>query len=166
MRRPRVPDTPFAGLENQHWESFMTEAKTGDTVRINYVGKLTDGNQFDSSEGREPLEFQLGSGQIIGGLDREVQGMKVGDKQTVTVPAAEAYGPHDEAKVQQVPRSQIPAEIDLQPGMQLQARTPQGPISLVVAGFDENQVTVDANHPLAGQDLVFDIELVEIVKAA
>ena len=144
----------------------MTEAKTGDTVRINYVGKLPDGNQFDSSEGRDPLEFQLGSGQIIGGLDRGVQGMKVGDKQTVTVPADEAYGPHDEAKVQKVPRNQIPADIDLQPGMQLQARTPQGPISLTVVAFDDNEVTIDANHPLAGQDLIFDVELVEIVQAA
>ena len=144
----------------------MTEAKTGDTVRINYVGKLPDGNQFDSSEGREPLEFQIGSGQIIGGLDRGVQGMKVGDKQTVTVPSDEAYGPHDEAKVQKVPRNQIPAEIELQPGMQLQARTPQGPISLTVVAFDDNEVTIDANHPLAGQDLIFDVELVEIVQAA
>lgn len=144
----------------------MTEAKSGDTVRINYTGKLTDGTQFDSSEGREPLEFTLGSGQIISGLDREVEGMKVGDKQTVTVPAAEAYGDHDAQKVQTVPRSAIPANIELQPGTQLQAQTPQGPVVLVVVEADDSEVTVDANHPLAGRDLVFEIELVDIVKAA
>lgn len=144
----------------------MTEAKSGDTVRINYTGKLTDGTQFDSSEGREPLEFTLGSGQIISGLDREVEGMKVGDKQTVTVPAAEAYGDHDAQKVQTVPRSAIPANIELQPGTQLQAQTPQGPVVLVVVEADDSEVTVDANHPLAGRDLVFEIELVDIIKAA
>lgn len=144
----------------------MSEAKSGDTVRINYTGKLTDGTQFDSSEGREPLEFQVGSGQIISGLDREIEGMKVGDKQTVTVPAEEAYGPHDAGKIQEVPRSSLPADLEPQQGMQLQARTPQGPVTLVVTEVSEQQITVDANHPLAGKDLVFDIELLEIVQAA
>lgn len=144
----------------------MSEAKTGDTVRIDYTGKLTDGTQFDSSVGREPLEFQLGSGQIITGLDREVEGMKVGDKLTVSIAATDAYGPHDEQKVQNVPREAIPAEIELQPGMQLQAETPQGPVALIVVEVSEAEVTVDANHPLAGKDLIFDVELVEIVKAA
>jgi peptidylprolyl isomerase len=145
----------------------MSEAKSGDTVRINYTGKLTDGTKFDSSEGREPLEFQLGSGQIISGLDREVEGMKVGDKQTVTVPAEEAYGPHDAAKVQRIPRTALPPELEPQPGMQLQAQTPQGgQVALVITALDEQEITVDANHPLAGQDLVFEIEVVEIVKAA
>jgi len=144
----------------------MSEAKTGDTVRINYTGKLTDGTQFDSSVGREPLEFQLGSGQIITGLDREVEGMKVGDKLTVSIAATDAYGPHDEQKVQNVPREAIPAEIELQPGMQLQAESPQGPVALMVVNVTEAEVTVDANHPLAGKDLIFDVELVDIVKAA
>ncbi|SOE17912.1 peptidylprolyl isomerase [Hoeflea halophila] len=145
----------------------MSEAKSGDTVRINYTGKLTDGTQFDSSEGREPLEFQVGSGQIIPGLDREVEGMKVGDKQTVTVPAAEAYGPHDPAKVQQVPRSALPPELEPQEGMQLQAQTPQGgQVMLLVTTVGEENITVDANHPLAGKDLVFDIEMLEILQAA
>ncbi|PWW00137.1 FKBP-type peptidyl-prolyl isomerase-like protein [Hoeflea marina] len=92
----------------------MSEARSGDTVRINYTGKLTDGTQFDSSVGREPLEFQLGSGMIISGLDRGVEGMKVGDKQTVTVPAEEAYGAHDAAKVQKVPRTALPPELEPQ----------------------------------------------------
>ncbi|KGF67705.1 peptidylprolyl isomerase [Hoeflea sp. BAL378] len=145
----------------------MSEAKSGDTVRINYTGTLTDGTMFDSSEGREPLEFQLGAGQIISGLDREVEGMKVGDRQTVTVPAEQAYGPHDAAKVQKVPRAALPPEIEPQQGMQLQARTPQGgQVPLVVTAVEAEEITVDANHPLAGQDLVFDIEVVEIVKAA
>ena len=145
----------------------MSEAKSGDTVRINYTGSLTDGTMFDSSEGREPLEFQVGSGQIISGLDREVEGMKVGDKQTVTVPADEAYGAHDAAKVQKIPRDALPPEIEPQQGMQLQAQTPQGgQVALLVTAVDDQELTVDANHPLAGQDLVFDIEMVEIVKAA
>jgi peptidylprolyl isomerase len=145
----------------------MSEAKSGDTVRINYTGKLTDGTQFDSSVGREPLEFQVGSGQIISGLDREVEGMKVGDKQTVTVPAEEAYGPHDPAKVQQVPRTALPPELELQEGMQLQAQTPQGgQMMLIVTTVGEEEITVDANHPLAGKDLVFEVEMVEILKAA
>ncbi|MEM5471225.1 peptidylprolyl isomerase [Hoeflea sp. AS60] len=145
----------------------MSEAKSGDTVRINYTGSLTDGTKFDSSEGREPLQFQLGSGQIISGLDREVEGMKVGDKQTVTVPAEEAYGAHDAAKVQKIPRDALPPELEPQQGMQLQAQTQQGgQVALLVTAVDEQELTVDANHPLAGQDLVFEIEVVEIVKAA
>jgi len=145
----------------------MSEAKSGDTVRINYTGKLTDGTQFDSSQGREPLEFQVGSGQIISGLDREVEGMKVGDKQTVTVPAEEAYGVHDAAKVQKIPRDALPPELEPQQGMQLQAQTPQGgQVALIVTAVEEQEITVDANHPLAGKDLIFEIEMVEILKAA
>lgn len=145
----------------------MTKAKSGDVVRIHYTGTLTDGTRFDSSEGRDPLEFTLGSGQIIPGLDNEVQGMEVGDKNTVTVPADQAYGPRDPQSIQQVPRASIPAEVNLQPGAQLQARTPDGnTMLLTVVEANDEQVTVDANHPLAGQDLVFDVELVEIVKAA
>ncbi|MGJ8569479.1 MAG: FKBP-type peptidyl-prolyl cis-trans isomerase [Hoeflea sp.] len=145
----------------------MSEAKSGDTVRINYTGKLIDGTRFDSSEGREPLEFQVGSGQIISGLDREVEGMKVGDKQTITVPAEEAYGPHDAAKVQQVPRDALPPELEPQEGMQLQAQTPEGgQMTLIVTAVAEQEITVDANHPLAGKDLIFEIEMVEILKAA
>lgn len=145
----------------------MSETKPGDTVRINYTGKLTDGTRFDSSEGREPLEFQVGSGQIISGLDREVEGMKVGDKQTVTVPAEEAYGPYDAAKVQQVPRDALPPELEPQEGMQLQAQTPEGAqMTLIVTAVAEQEITVDANHPLAGKDLIFEIEMVEILKAA
>jgi len=145
----------------------MTQVKAGDKVRIHYTGTLADGTTFDSSQGRDPLEFTVGSGQIISGLDREVEGMKVGDKQTVTVPAEEAYGAHDPAKVQQVPRSALPPELEPQEGMQLQAQTPQGgQVALMITSVGEQEITVDANHPLAGKDLVFDIEMVEILQAA
>ncbi|WP_116653182.1 FKBP-type peptidyl-prolyl cis-trans isomerase [Pelagibacterium sediminicola] len=145
----------------------MTQAKHGDTVRIHYTGRLTDGTQFDSSQGREPLEFQLGSGQIIKGLDAQVQGMAVGDSATVSIPADDAYGPHRPEAVQTVPRDRIPPSIDLSIGARLQATGGDGqPMQLTVVGVDDAEVTVDANHPLAGKDLVFDVELVEVVAAA
>ncbi len=141
----------------------MSEAKTGDTVRINYTGTLNDGQQFDSSEGREPLEFVVGSGQIIKGLDAAIPGMAVGDKKDVNVPCAEAYGEHNPEAKQAVPREQIPAEIPLEIGTQLQMQTPQGQVvPVTVAEVTEAEVTLDANHPLAGQDLNFAIEIVGI----
>jgi len=145
----------------------MTEAKMGDVVRINYTGRLTDGTQFDSSAGREPLEFTIGLGQVIKGLEAHVAGMEPGAKSTVTIACADAYGPHRQDNIQRLDRAKVPAGIDVQPGTQLQARTADGgmlPITVVEA--DENSVVVDANHPLAGQDLVFEVELVEIVQAA
>lgn len=145
----------------------MAEVKSGDTVRIHYKGTLNDGSLFDSSEGRQPLEFTVGAGQIIPGLDREIAGMSVGDNRDVKVAADEAYGPHDPQKVQVVPLSAMPQEVEVAPGMQLQARTPSGEtVPLIVTKVEAEEVTVDANHPLAGQDLNFAVELVEIVKAA
>lgn len=142
----------------------MRQAKTGDVVRVHYTGRLTDGTEFDSSQGREPLEFQVGSGQIIPGLEKHVEGMEVGQKSTVTVPAEEAYGARDERQVQSVPRDSLPDDLDLELGSRLTATTREGrQIPLTVIDLDESQVTVDANHPLAGQDLIFDLELVEIV---
>ena len=144
----------------------MTQAKNGDTVRIHYTGKLTDGTEFDSSHEREPLQFRLGAGEIIPGLDREVEGMEVGTKATVTIAAKEAYGEHNPAQVQAIPRSNIPEGMELNKGKMLQAKTPDGhQISLTVVDVGPGEVTVDANHPLAGRDLVFDVELVEIVAA-
>ena len=123
----------------------MAEAKSGDTVRIHYTGTLNDGSTFDSSEGRQPLEFTVGAGQIIPGLDREIAGMTVGDNRQVQVPSDEAYGPHDPQKVQVVPRSAMPAEVDVAPGMQLQARTPDGQtVPLIVTKVEEEQVTVES----------------------
>ncbi|MDV3253373.1 peptidylprolyl isomerase [Devosia sp. BK] len=144
----------------------MTKAKTGDIVSINYSGRLTDGTPFDSSEGRAPLEFKLGQGQVIKGLEAHVAGMEVGEKSTVTIPCDEAYGQRREEAVQQLDRSKIPSGMELAVGSQLQARTSDGGLlPIVVVGLDEQSVTVDANHPLAGQDLVFDLEVVD-VKAA
>lgn len=145
----------------------MTTAATGDTVRIHYSGRLTNGTQFDSSEGRAPLEFTLGQGQVIKGLEAHVTGMETGAKSTVTIPVEEAYGPRRDDAVQQLDRAKVPSGIDLQVGTQLQARTADGGmLPITVVGVDDATVTVDANHPLAGEELVFDVELVEVVKAA
>lgn len=142
----------------------MSQVKSGDVVRIHYTGKLADGTQFNSSAGREPLEFKVGSGQIIPGLDRQIQGMAQGESGTLTIPAAEAYGARDENQVQVVPRTALPPEMEVQVGSNLQATTPDGnQISLTVVGVSEAEITVDANHPLAGHDLVFEIEIVEVV---
>ena len=141
----------------------MTQVKVGDTVRIHYTGTLNDGSTFDSSEGRDPLQFEVGSGQIIPGLDKELPGMAVGERKTVNIPAAEAYGEMNPQMQQVIPRAQIPANIPLEPGLRLQMQTPEGQvIPVTVAAVDEQTVTLDANHPLAGKDLTFDFEVVSI----
>jgi len=141
----------------------MAEAKPGDTIRITYVGTLTNGEVFDSSEGRDPLEFVLGSGQIIAGLDAAIPGMSEGDKKQVAVPCDQAYGQSNPDARQAVPRDQIPTEIPVAVGTQLQMQTPQGQVvPVTVAEVTETEVTLDANHPLAGQDLNFAIEIVGI----
>ncbi|KCZ54917.1 peptidylprolyl isomerase [Hyphomonas beringensis] len=145
----------------------MTQVKSGDTVHIHYTGTLNDGTTFDSSEGREPLTFQVGSGQIIPGLDSAIPGMAIGDKKTVNVPADEAYGPVNPDMRQEVPRGQIPADIPTEVGTRLQMQTQTGQVvPVTVVAVDDNAVTLDANHPLAGKDLTFDIELVKIDAAA
>lgn len=144
----------------------MTQVKSGDTVRIHYTGTLTDGTTFDSSEGRDPLEFVVGSGQIIPGLDKAMPGMAVGDKKVVEIPCAEAYGDVNPENQQAVPREQIPAEIPVELGLQLQMQSPEGQvIPVTVVDVTDTEVTLDANHMLAGKDLTFAVELVEI-KAA
>ncbi|MEX0368321.1 MAG: peptidylprolyl isomerase [Ruegeria sp.] len=141
----------------------MSEIKQGDTVRINYTGTLLDGKTFDSSEGRDPLEFVVGSGQIIAGLDAAMPGLVVGDTKKVEVPCVEAYGPINPAMRQAIPREGIPDDIPLELGTQLQMQTPDGQaLPVTVVEVDEATVTLDANHPLAGQDLIFDIEVVSI----
>ncbi|MCB1465057.1 MAG: peptidylprolyl isomerase [Nitratireductor sp.] len=141
----------------------MSEVKTGDTVRIHYVGTLADGTRFDSSQGRDPLEFVVGSGQIIPGLDKAMPGMSAGDKKTVNVPANEAYGEADPNARQSVPRDQIPADIPLEVGRQLQVQTQDGRVvAVMVVDLNDEAVVLDANHPLAGQNLTFAIELVSI----
>jgi FKBP-type peptidyl-prolyl cis-trans isomerase 2 len=141
----------------------MTQVKSGDTVAIHYTGTLLDGSTFDSSEGREPLEFVVGSGQIIPGLDVALPGMAVGDKKTVKIGSADAYGPLNPEMRQAVPREGIPADIPLEVGTQLQMQTPDGQaMPVMVVEVDDATVTLDANHPLAGKDLQFDIELMKI----
>jgi len=144
----------------------MTQAKNGDTVRINYIGRLVDGTKFDSS-GSEPLQFTLGEGQVIPGLETHVEGMEVGTKTTVTVPADAAYGPHRPEAVVTIDRAKVPENVNVDIGTQLQARTSEGrSMQVTVIAADDASVKLDGNHPLAGRDLVFDVELVEIVQAA
>jgi len=141
----------------------MTQVKAGDTVRIHYTGTLTTGETFDSSEGRDPLEFVVGSGQIIPGLDKALPGMEMGEKKTVQVPCAEAYGESDPSAMQSIPRGQIPENIPVEPGTQLQMQAPSGQVVPVgVVSANEEEVVLDANHPLSGKDLIFAIEIVGI----
>ena len=145
----------------------MAQANSGDTVKITYTGKLNDGTVFDTSEGRDPLEFVIGENTIIPTLEASVIGMNIGDKATVEVTAENAYGPHQPDAIQTVERSMIPAEVELAIGAQLQATAPDGQVLvLTVASIEATTVTLDGNHPLAGQDLTFDIELMEIDAAA
>ncbi len=139
-------------------------AKTGDTVQVHYTGTLTDGTLFDSSEGREPLQFKLGVGMVIKGFDDGVTGMNIGEKKQIHIPVEEAYGPKHDDLIFTFNRSEIPDDVPLELGMQLSMHedgNPQ-PVSVTVVALSETSVSVDANHPLAGQDLVFDLELVAI----
>ena len=141
----------------------MSEVKNGDTVRIHYTGTLTDGAVFDSSEGRDPLDFTVGAGQVIVGMDEEMPGMKVGEKKTLNIPCLKAYGAINPGARQAIPREGIPDDVPLEIGTQLQMSTPDGQaLPVTVVEVDEATVTLDANHPLAGKDLVFEIELVSI----
>ena len=139
-------------------------AKNGDTVQVNYTGKLADGTVFDSSQGRDPLEFTLGRGDMIPGFEKEVLGMKVGDKKTFTIPSDEAYGPHLDNLVIEVSRDRLPGNVTPEVGMQLVMSAPDGKTipATITKVTDNTSVTLDANHPLAGKDLTFDIELVKI----
>jgi peptidylprolyl isomerase len=139
----------------------MTTIKDGDTVLIHYTGTLIDGTVFDSSDGRDPLEFVVGSGQIIPGLDVALPGMQAGDKKVVKIACKNAYGPINPAMRQGVPRDAIPDEIPLELGLQLQMHTPDGqPLPVTIVDITEAEVMLDANHPLAGKDLTFDFEVV------
>ena len=141
----------------------MSQAATGNTVKIHYTGTLEDGQQFDSSKGREPLEFQLGSGQVIPGFDKAVEGMAVGETKSVSITPEDAYGHRNEQAIQEVPNSVLPNELVPVEGMTLQAQNQnQQPMQLIVTAVNEDSITVDANHPLAGKTLNFDINLVEI----
>jgi peptidylprolyl isomerase len=142
----------------------MKQAQAGDNVQVHYKGTLTDGQLFDSSEGREPLSFTLGSGQVIKGFDDGVTGMEIGDKKTIHIPNEEAYGPINKDMIINFDRKQIPAEIPLEIGGTLNMHQDGNGqvIPVVVREVTEEYVILDANHPLAGQDLVFELELVAI----
>ena len=141
----------------------MTQAKAGDTVKLHYKGMLNDGTVFDSSEGREPLEFTIGQNQVIPGFENAVSGMEPGESKTVNIPADQAYGQRREDMLLEVPPSEFPDHIDPKLGDQLQIRQPNGSaLNVVVSDVSESAVTLDANHPLAGQDLTFEINLVEV----
>jgi peptidylprolyl isomerase len=143
-------------------EGRTMEAKRGDTVRVHYTGRLDDGSVFDSSKEREPLEFQLGSGQVIPGFDDAVAGMKPGEERSVTIAAAEAYGPRREELVISVARSDLPAGMEPGIGQQLEVSQNGQSFVVTVTDIDEEGIVLDANHPLAGEDLTFDLELVDI----
>ncbi|NIJ53688.1 FKBP-type peptidyl-prolyl cis-trans isomerase [Dyadobacter arcticus] len=142
----------------------MKQAQTGDNVEVHYKGTLPDGQLFDSSEGREPLNFTLGSGQVIKGFDDGVTGMEIGDKKTIHIPNAEAYGPINEEMIINFERAQIPADVPLEIGGTLNMHQDGNGqvIPVVVCEVTEEYVILDANHPLAGQDLIFELELVAI----
>lgn len=144
----------------------MAEAKTGDTVRVHYTGTLADGTVFDSSEGRDPLEFTLGAGMVVPGFEKAVLGMVEGEKSTNTIVAAEAYGDHKSELMADVPKDRFPDDLEYEVGTRLQVQSQDGrATAVVVAEINDDSVKLDGNHPLAGKDLTFEIELVEI-KAA
>ncbi|WP_194975009.1 FKBP-type peptidyl-prolyl cis-trans isomerase [Aquiflexum lacus] len=141
----------------------MSVASKGDAVKVHYTGRLTDGTVFDSSENRDPLGFTLGDGNMIKGFDAAVFGMGVGEEKSITIPCVEAYGEKREDMMLEIPIAQVPPNIKPEIGMELSLQNQAGqPVPVKVALVDEEKVTLDANHPLAGQDLIFDIKLVEI----
>lgn len=141
----------------------MAQAKNGDTVKVHYTGKLNDGTVFDSSADREPLKFTIGNGQLIQDFEQAVIGMNTGESKTVQIPSDNAYGPHREEMLMVIDRSQFPEGLEPRIDQQLQVRHPNGQESVVkVVDISDTNVTLDANHPLAGKDLTFEIQLTEI----
>lgn len=142
----------------------MAHPRPGDTVKVHYTGRFPDGRIFDSSKQRGPVELTLGQGQVIAGFERAVGEMEPGEEKTVTIPAEQAYGPHKPDLVVSVDRTEIPDHIEPRVGQQLQVRKNDGGVAIVtIAQVSDRDVTIDANHPLAGEDLTFDLQLVEVV---
>ena len=142
----------------------MQQVKTGDKVKVHYHGRLVNGETFDSSEGRQPLEFEVGSGMVIKGFDDGVTGMKVGEKKTINIPAENAYGEKNADMIIDYPKAQFPEHIELEVGTPLVMSSASGQeFQVKIAEVKDDIVILDANHPLAGEDLIFDLELVEIV---
>jgi len=141
----------------------VTTAAHGDTVKVHYTGTLDDGTVFDSSAGRDPIEFTIGSETVIPGFESAVVGLAVGEKTTVVIGPEDAYGVRADEKVLVVDRSWLPAEPEPSVGMMLQGNTPEGTVVFMITAVEEGQVTLDGNHPLAGKQLTFEIELAEII---
>jgi len=141
----------------------LSKVKNGDTVKVHYTGSLEDGSVFDTSQDREPMEFTLGSGQLIPGFEKAVEGMEKGESTKVTIPSEEAYGEPREDLIISVPRENMPDGVTPEVGMQLQVNQPDGQsIPVRITEIADEEVKLDANHPLAGKDLTFEIELMEI----
>jgi peptidylprolyl isomerase len=142
----------------------LSIAKDGDTVKVHYTGTLENGEVFDTSAEKEPLEFTLGEGQLIPGFEKAVKGLNVGDSTKVDIPSEEAYGEEREDLIINVPKDQLPEGVAPEVGMQLQVNQPNGqPVPVRITEIGETDLTLDANHPLAGKDLTFDIKLVDVV---
>jgi len=142
----------------------MGRAKTGDKVKVHYTGKLNDGAVFDSSLDRAPLIFTLGEGRVIKGFEEAVNGMEAGEKKTEKIPVDKAYGPHRQELVAEISRSSLPGHLTPAIGQRLQGQQPDGQtVELAIVGLSDATVTLDANHQLAGQELTFDIELIEVL---
>lgn len=166
------PESKSVALE-EHQEDHVedqneiAQAKVGDTIRVHYTGTLDNGTVFDSSVGRKPLEFTIGLGQMISGFDKGVVGLNLSESKTITIPADQAYGPYRADLVQVVARDQFPTDSELEVGQVLQVSQPNGQIILVtITNVTDSNVTLDANHRLAGKNLTFEIQLVEIVSSA
>ena len=142
----------------------MQQVKKGNKVRVHYHGKLTTGETFDSSEGREPLEFEVGSGSVINGFDNGVTGMSAGEKKTIDIPYTEAYGPKSSEMMIEFPKDKFPQDLEIEAGLELMMSNDSGQeFQVIVSQVKDETVILDANHPLAGKDLIFDLELIEIV---
>jgi len=142
---------------------MIQRVQKGSIVRVHYTGRLRDGFIFDSSRGSEPLEFVIGAGMVIPGFERAIIGMQTGEKKTIEIAPEEAYGPYIEEFVKEVPRASLHVDFELEEGMTLELHSESGRvIPITVTKLTEDSATLDANHPLAGQTLVFDIELVSI----
>lgn len=142
----------------------MAQVKEGDVVKVHYTGKLTNGEQFDSSIGKEPLEFTVGAGQMIKGFDAAMPGMNVGEKKTINISPEDGYGEKSEEAIIEFPKENVPADMILEPGMPLTLSNQAGqPVPVIVVEVKDDIIILDANHFLAGQELIFDIELIEIV---
>ncbi|MEY4166179.1 MAG: FKBP-type peptidyl-prolyl cis-trans isomerase [Blastocatellia bacterium] len=141
----------------------MSQVRNGDNVKVHYTGKFSNGEVFDSSEGADPLGFTVGIGQVIPGFDQALVGMAIGESKNVVIPAAEAYGERQADLIQTISRDQFSlGDITPEPGMSIEMQTPEGSIPLVITELSETTITLDANHPLAGEELHFELTLVEI----